>query len=1183
MRKFNSIVVAIVGLFSFMGSSIHAQTYNIATYHDSTISTCGGAFTDSDAFSNDIYVNNEEYLVTFCSDVPGECIQIDFTNFDIPDAQDWLYVWDGSDTATADFIGQFNNPFGNNDFNITMIYPSGFQSTTGCLTFLFVSDGDFITGTGWDAILTCAAPCPTCYDGIQNGSETDVDCGGVCEPCPEPINIADGGTYNVCDNIFVDSGGLDGDYGDNEDNVVTICSDNPNPNYCLQMTFVQFALSGNDFLYVYDGSSTASPLIATYNNTSVPATIAASGQCITYRFTSNNWGTNSGWVATIDCQECAVEPIPTIADCLGSLSICGNTDTITSVPSGAGNYYDALPINTCGVTDANGVWYLFDVTSAGVLNFNLNSLPVSNNYNWALYNMTGLDCGSLSLATVVSCNSYPTSGPTGISDANGGVGASNTTIPYNENIDVLAGETYALIVSRISASAGFDLDFSASTATISDIYEPIVESLIPSCANNEIEITFSEQVTCSSISGMDFLVVGATTTFNVISVSSDWCDAGLEGGVTFSLVLDGTMNENEAYVLSVTATDGGVEDLCGNVNDLQSFAFNTGLALSLDIDIVPSDCADTQPTGEAAITVVGGLEPFYLEMFGQYAYDDSIFVFTGLPAGSQQVDVYDATGCHAVFIIDIPTSNSNIDNDIVLGNVSCVGNDGTIEVSTQGDIGYGPWNYIISDTAGTILANSNNTDYISITGLAVGEYTVSIEDISGLSPCPDLQFVSIDVPDSILVTTVNDSTICYFGGTSLFGTVVGGTGLPFTLNWDDGVNQYSTIPSQIFSVDSLITTTVFSVYAEDALGCTSEVEQVLITVNDQLSFGVSPDQVICAGSSLVIGVDTIYGGEGVGYEVRWDLGDGLIVIQDSIIVIPSEPTSYCVTISDQCETPDVDSCVVVSPTLYVPVTFSIDSDTASCPPYLASFSNTTDPAFVASAVWSFGDEEGMSGNNSVEHIYTQSGSYNVTLTVTDPDGCVFDTTYFDAITIYPEPVAEFSTNPKAPTLINSTVQFVNESEGDIEWYWVFDTINQLGENFEENPFFVFPDQLPDEYFNRLTVTNVFGCTDYITNMLVIEEDLTLYIPNSFSPNGDGKNDFFYIKSREIDPIFFHLIIFDRWGKVVFETFDINERWNGSINGGEYYSQPGVFIYNLAYKINDTTEKQDVNGTITLLK
>ena len=1161
---------------------VFAQVYNIATENGNTISTCGGIFTDSDAFNNEVYINNEEYMVTFCSGQPGSCLLLDFTQFNIPDAQDWLYIWDGADTTSGTYVGRYNNPFGSNTNNLMNIYPNGIQSTTGCFTFVFISDGDFVTGNGWSAILTCQTPCATCYDGIQNGMETDVDCGGVCTPCPEPINIADGGTNYACGNIFVDSGGEDDQYDDNENHIATICSDNPNPNYCLIVNFVQYELNWGDHLYIYDGPTTAYPLIGNYTNFTAPGSVLASGQCLTFKFTSDTWSTADGWLATIDCQECAAEPVPTIADCLGALPVCGNIETQSTAPSGSGNYADVFPANSCNVIDFNSVWYVFDVATSGILNFDLNSTPNTNNYNWTLLDITGLDCNTLSTATTVSCNSY-FSGPTGISTANGGVGNTNSTIPYNADVNVVAGETYALVISKSSATSGFTLDFSASTASITDTYDPVIQSVQPSCANNEIVVTFSEQVACSSLSELDFAVIGASGTINVLSISSDWCDAGLDGSVTYSMLLDGVMNENQAYVLSLSGADGGIEDLCGNVNNLQSFAFNTGFAMSLDIDITPSDCADTQPTGELAIQVVGGVEPYYLEVGSQYGYDDSVFVFSNLPAGIQQVDVYDDSGCHAIFLIDIPTSNSNMDNEITIGNVSCVGGDGYIEISTQGAIGYGPWKYIISDTSGTVLAIGNNTDYVFLNNLDVGEYTISIEDLSGLSPCPDLQTVYVDVPDSILVTTVSDTTICYFGQTYLSASVEGGTGSPFTMYWSDGTNNFTTGPNQFITKDSLITNTVFSVYAQDNLGCVSEIEQVNVNVNDLITFDMDPDQIICAGTSTMVGVSNINGGEGYGYDVYWDIGDNLIIDQDSILVIPSEPSVYCVHVNDQCETPPVDSCITVSPTLYIPVSFSITSDTASCPPYLASFANTTNPTDVASAIWNFGDGSTATGINTVNHIFNESGNYDVTLSITDPDGCVFDTTIVDAISMYPEPVAQFSTNPEVASLINSTVQFNNESEGAIESYWLFDTINQLGEAHEDSPFFVFPDQVPDEYFNRLTVTNDFGCSDFITKMLVIEEDLTLYVPNSFSPNGDGKNDYFYIKAKELDPVFFHLVIFDRWGNVVFESNNINERWNGSVNGSDYYSQPGVFVYNLSYKISESTEKKEVNGMITLIK
>ena len=123
MRNRISIAFVFVTTLLFSVNVLNAQTYNIADENGNSINTCGGAFTDSDAFNDEVYVNDEEYMVTFCADNAGECIQFDFTSFDIPDADDWLYIWDGADTATAAFVGQFNNPFGNNANDLLNIYP----------------------------------------------------------------------------------------------------------------------------------------------------------------------------------------------------------------------------------------------------------------------------------------------------------------------------------------------------------------------------------------------------------------------------------------------------------------------------------------------------------------------------------------------------------------------------------------------------------------------------------------------------------------------------------------------------------------------------------------------------------------------------------------------------------------------------------------------------------------------------------------------------------------------------------------------------------------------------------------------------------------------------------------------------------------------------------------------------
>ncbi|MEM7390993.1 MAG: SdrD B-like domain-containing protein, partial [Verrucomicrobiota bacterium] len=112
---------------------------------------------------------------------------------------------------------------------------------------------------------------------------------------PDPI-CADA----TCSNVFYDTGGLGGSYGDNEDFIQTICSANGDP---VSVTFTAFETElGNDVLFVYDGFDTNASLIGAFSGNVGPGSVTASVECLTFRFTSD--GANSiglGWSAMIDC------------------------------------------------------------------------------------------------------------------------------------------------------------------------------------------------------------------------------------------------------------------------------------------------------------------------------------------------------------------------------------------------------------------------------------------------------------------------------------------------------------------------------------------------------------------------------------------------------------------------------------------------------------------------------------------------------------------------------------------------------------------------------------------------------------------------------------------------------------------------------------------------------------------
>ena len=109
------------------------------------------------------------------------------------------------------------------------------------------------------------------------------------------------GTFNTCVGNFTDSGGTAGAYANNEDFTITLCSDIPGLG--IELDFTAFNLAVGDFMEIYDGPSTASPLIGTFTGAASPGfveTTDVSG-CLTIRFVSDAVIFGAGWNANISC------------------------------------------------------------------------------------------------------------------------------------------------------------------------------------------------------------------------------------------------------------------------------------------------------------------------------------------------------------------------------------------------------------------------------------------------------------------------------------------------------------------------------------------------------------------------------------------------------------------------------------------------------------------------------------------------------------------------------------------------------------------------------------------------------------------------------------------------------------------------------------------------------------------
>jgi len=200
---------------------------------------------------------------------------------------------------------------------------------------------------------------------------------------------------------------------------------------------------------------------------------------------------------------------------------------------------------------------------------------------------------------------------------------------------------------------------------------------------------------------------------------------------------------------------------------------------------------------------------------------------------------------------------------------------------------------------------------------------------------------------------------------------------------------------------------------------------------------------------------------------------------------------------------------------------------------------------ISSAIFTMGDGNTRSSLDSFEYTYTIDGLYTINLKVTTIPGCEYSTS--KNIQVYPLPRADFKIFPETADIFTSNIQISDKSNGaDSVTYFLSDGNTYSVFNFEHK----FKDS--GSYDIKQWVTSAFGCQDSITKSLYITFAYKLFIPNAFSPNGDGLNDEFKpigygLKDFEMD-------IYNRWGELVFRSKKPNETWTGE------NALPGYYMY-----------------------
>lgn len=275
-----------------------------------------------------------------------------------------------------------------------------------------------------------------------------------------------------------------------------------------------------------------------------------------------------------------------------------------------------------------------------------------------------------------------------------------------------------------------------------------------------------------------------------------------------------------------------------------------------------------------------------------------------------------------------------------------------------------------------------------------------------------------------------------------------------------------------------------------------------------------------------------------------------------------------------------DSGVVAVQLFPIPVvTFMAEPD-SGCVPLEVTFTNTTDTLYHGvSCIWDFGDGNGLEACAPFVHEYTDEGWFNVMLTVESEAGCIGDTTIQGAVLVDPMPSARFTWTPEVATDLVPTVIFTAADPYATVFDW---DIAGVAESDQRQVLHTFPDVQSGEYEVCLNVADRYGCVDSLceTISVVIPQ---LFVPNAFSPNGDGINDLFIPFLHGMVAQDHELMIFDRWGQSVFTSTDPGEGWNGGKDNSAEPLPNGLYMWRLVERPFGTSDKKDWFGTVTLLK
>lgn len=903
------------------------------------------------------------------------------------------------------------------------------------------------------------------------------------------------------------------------------------------------------------------------------------GGAITAAMTVTPAATQTYTVLVTDANDCnardsvtvAVNPNP-VANAGNDFSIClGNSATLNA--SGGGSYSwnpggaTTQQINVSPVISMNYIVTVtnnFGCTSTDNALVTVNPLPVANagvdqsicignsallsasgasNYLW---NPGGATTQQISISPVSSTTYAVT-----VTDNNGCHSDDQVNVTVNPLPAANAGPDQAICLGHsatLAASGGVSYLWNPNGSTTQQIsVNPIV--------NTNFTVTVTDNNGCQATDQV-------TVTVNPLPIA----DAGLD-----QVICSGN-------IATLSATGGG------------NYLWNPGGATTQQINVSPATTTNYSVTvtnnngcqlSDSALVTVNALPVANAGTDQSICFGNNVTLnatgggnYLWQPTGDSTSSITITPSSTTTFLLTVTNAAGCHDTDHVTVTVNplpvasftspaliCEGT--TIQFSDLSFISSGTlsaWNWNFGNNTTSLLQNP------TVSYADTGNYSVTLV-VTTNAGCKDTSNVTVAVA-SVPVATFAANDVCLHHNVNFNNNTAIASGEPLNYQWSfgDSLTSALTNPSHYYSNYGSYTATLIAISGRGCRDTTSSTITIhplpVASFNSASTCENSPVQFNDL-SSIPLGTINSW---------SWNFGDSSGSTMHYPLHIYSPPGIYQVQLNVASNFGCTDNVFHTQRIFPLPIPdFNGDS---KCLGEEIQFDNlsTIPNGSITQWQWGFGDNTGSYSFSPV-HLYNQPGFYNVQLTAISDSGCIASVILPSAAIIFPLPQAAFSPNTTEVEAIFPYVIFSNQSTNPASYQWNFGD-GTLSSDFAPNH--VFPH---DGIFDiQLIVIDQNGCRDTANSKIEVKPVVSIFIPNAFTPNGDGVNDNFHPSFVNIVSI--DMQIFDRWGKKIAEWSDLKGSWNGMYDGNQ--SQADVYVYRLEF--TDIFLKQDVRiGHVTLVR